>query len=117
MPRRAGRGLLGVVIPLVIVACAAAPHSSDVPSSGATAKKPAAAPATDASASYHFMLGYQAELAQDNEKAIQEYRAVLKTDPTSRSVKARLRAERIPASSSTSRIVIRAPSLSGRAGS
>ena len=90
IPRRAGRGLLGVVIPLVIVACAAAPHSSDVPSSGATAKKPAAAPATDASASYHFMLGYQAELAQDNEKAIQEYRAVLKTDPTSRSVKARL---------------------------
>ena len=90
MPRRAGRGLLGVVIPLVIVACAAAPHSSDIPSSGATAKKPAAAPATDASASYHFMLGYQAELAQDNEKAIQEYRAVLKTDPTSRSVKARL---------------------------
>lgn len=90
MPRRAGRGLLGAVILLVIVACAAAPHASDIPPGGAVAKKPAAAPATDASASYHFMLGYQAELAQDNEKAIQEYRAVLKTDPTSRSVKARL---------------------------
>jgi tetratricopeptide (TPR) repeat protein len=90
LPLCAGRGLIGIIIPLVIVACAAAPHSSDVASSGAAAKKPAVAPATDASASYHFMLGYQAELAQDNEKAIQEYRAVLKTDPNSRSVKARL---------------------------
>jgi tetratricopeptide (TPR) repeat protein len=90
LPLCAGRGLIGIIIPLVIVACAAAPHSSDVASSGAAAKKPVAAPATDASASYHFMLGYQAELAQDNDKAIQEYRAVLKTDPNSRSVKARL---------------------------
>lgn len=90
LPLCAGRGLIGIIIPLVIVACAAAPHSSDVAGSGVAVKKPAAAPATDASASYHFMLGYQAELAQDNEKAIQEYRAVLKTDPNSRSVKARL---------------------------
>jgi len=90
LPLCAGRGLIGIIIPLVIVACAAAPHSSDVADSGMAVKKPAAAPATDASASYHFMLGYQAELAQDNEKAIQEYRAVLKTDPNSRSVKARL---------------------------
>jgi tetratricopeptide (TPR) repeat protein len=36
------------------------------------------------------MLGYQAELAQDMDRAIQEYQAALKTDPTSQSVKARL---------------------------
>ncbi len=45
---------------------------------------------TDASAAYHFMLGYQAELAQDNDRAIKEYQAALKTDPSSQSVKARL---------------------------
>lgn len=78
------------LIPLVIAACAAAPHSPETVSHGAAQNKQAVAPTTDASASYHFMLGYQAELAQDNDKAIQEYRAVLKTDPKSRSVKARL---------------------------
>ncbi|MEK7868723.1 MAG: hypothetical protein AAB271_00200, partial [Nitrospirota bacterium] len=81
---------MGILIPLVVVACAAAPHPQETVSAGAAPKKPAVAPAADASASYHFMLGYQAELAQDNDKAIQEYRAVLKTDPNSRSVKARL---------------------------
>jgi tetratricopeptide (TPR) repeat protein len=45
---------------------------------------------TDAAASYHFMLGYQAELAQDMDRAIQEYQAALKADPASHSVKARL---------------------------
>jgi tetratricopeptide (TPR) repeat protein len=36
------------------------------------------------------MLGYQAELAQDHDRAIKEYQAALKTDPASSSVKARL---------------------------
>ena len=45
---------------------------------------------TDAAAAYHFMLGYQAELAQDSDRAIKEYQAALRTDPTSHSVKARL---------------------------
>ena len=44
----------------------------------------------DAAASYHFMLGYQAELGQDMDRAIQEYQAALKADPSSQSVKARL---------------------------
>lgn len=90
VPLCAGRGLLGILIPLVIVACAAAPHPQDVATTGEASKRPAVAPIADASSSYHFMLGYQAELAQDNEKAIQEYRTVLTTDPNSRSVKARL---------------------------
>ncbi|MGH7147282.1 MAG: tetratricopeptide repeat protein, partial [Nitrospiraceae bacterium] len=45
---------------------------------------------SDAAASYHFMLGYQAELGQDMDRAIQEYQAALKADPASQSVKARL---------------------------
>ncbi len=44
----------------------------------------------DAAASYHFMLGYQAELAQDWIVRSQEYQAALKADPASQSVKARL---------------------------
>ena len=36
------------------------------------------------------MMGYQAELAQDTEAALREYRAALKADPASREVKARL---------------------------
>ncbi|HZH48522.1 MAG TPA: tetratricopeptide repeat protein [Nitrospira sp.] len=45
---------------------------------------------TDASAAYHFMLGYQAELAQNSELALKEYQAALKADPMAQSVKARL---------------------------
>jgi len=44
----------------------------------------------DASAAYHFMLGYQAEMAQDTDRALAEYHAALKTDPSSPSVKVRL---------------------------
>ena len=44
----------------------------------------------DAAASYHFMLGYQAEMAQNTDRAIEEYHAALKTDPASQIVKARL---------------------------
>ncbi|HSF67537.1 MAG TPA: tetratricopeptide repeat protein [Nitrospiraceae bacterium] len=44
----------------------------------------------DAAASYHFMLGYQAEMAQNTDRAIEEYQTALKTDPASQIVKARL---------------------------
>ena len=44
----------------------------------------------DASAAFHFMLGYQAELSQNTEQALKEYQAALKADPTAQSVKARL---------------------------
>ena len=59
----------------------------------ASADKPKTTPPIhppDATAAYHFMLGYQAELAQDMDRAIQEYQAALKADPASQSVKARL---------------------------
>lgn len=82
-----GNRLFAPLIPLVIVACAAAPHPAEP---AAPTEKRNAAVSPDASATYHFMLGYQAELAQETEKAIAEYRAALKTDPTSVAVKARL---------------------------
>ena len=80
-----------VLISLAVVACAAVPQTPD--KMAAPAGMPKATPSIhppDAAASYHFMLGYQAELAQDMDRAIQEYQAALKADPASQSVKARL---------------------------
>ena len=72
-------------------ACAAAPVPVEQPIKAVehTKSTPVARP-TDASATYHFMLGYQAELAQNSEQALKEYEAALKADPTAQSVKARL---------------------------
>ncbi|MEK7235922.1 MAG: tetratricopeptide repeat protein [Nitrospirota bacterium] len=85
------KGVLYALIPLALVACAAAPQAPGGRLTLASAAKvtPAIHP-PDAAASYHFMLGYQAELVQDMDRAIQEYQAALKTDPTSHAVKARL---------------------------
>jgi tetratricopeptide (TPR) repeat protein len=75
----------------MVVACAATPETPErVPAPVSTPKAAPSIHPSDAAASYHFMLGYQAELAQDMDRAIQEYQAALKTDPTSQSVKARL---------------------------
>ena len=76
---------------MVVVACAAAPQMPErVLSPAGTPKAPSSVHPPDAAASYHFMLGYQAELAQDMDRAIQEYQAALKADPASQSVKARM---------------------------
>jgi tetratricopeptide (TPR) repeat protein len=45
---------------------------------------------SDSRASYHFLLGYQAELDQETELAIKEYQLALQTDPASNYLKARL---------------------------
>jgi len=76
---------------LVVVACATAPQTPEkvLASAGSPKAMPLVHP-SDAAASYHFMLGYQAELAQDIDRAIKEYQAALKADPASQSVKARL---------------------------
>jgi len=80
-----------LLISLTVVACAAAPQPPErVLTSAGTPKAAPSNHPLDAAASYHFMLGYQAELAQDMDRAIQEYQAALKTDPASQSVKARL---------------------------
>jgi len=84
-------GMYGAVLSFTIVACAATPavrHSMD-PSS--TIEKPKhTIHHPDAAATYHFMLGYQAELAQDLDTALREYRTALQSDPASHDVKARM---------------------------
>jgi tetratricopeptide (TPR) repeat protein len=84
-------GACSVVTPVIIMACAATPHAqeSSVPSAR-SAKAQAAAPTPDSAATYHFMLGYQAELAHDIDTAVREYRAALTADSASYEVKARL---------------------------
>lgn len=83
-------GVLAALIPTIIMACAASPHPQEAASPVSAPAKTPVAPTPDASATYHFMMGYQAELAQDTEGALREYGAALKADPTSREVKARL---------------------------
>jgi tetratricopeptide (TPR) repeat protein len=90
---RSLRGLCGLLSLSVLLACAAPPRGKLARSAeAAETPKPAAAAVrpADPSAAYHFMLGYQAELAQNSELALREYQAALKADPTALSVKARL---------------------------
>ena len=90
---RCVRCACGLVSLSVLLACASPPptkvsrsaEAAEAPTPAASAARPA-----DASAAYHFMLGYQAELAQNSEEALKEYQAALKADPTALSVKARL---------------------------
>ena len=82
--------VLCLVISLMGVACAASLQTPEIFAPAGTPTAPPTIPPPDAAASYHFMLGYQAELAQDMDRAIQEYQAALKADPASHSVKARL---------------------------
>ena len=72
------------------MACATAPQSQGPASALPTAVKQSGAPPPDSAATYHFMLGYQAELVQDSDRALREYRAALKADPSARAVKARM---------------------------
>jgi tetratricopeptide (TPR) repeat protein len=91
-----GRSLrcLGGLVSLSVLLACASPQPTRLARSAEAAEppKPAAAAArpADPSAAYHFMLGYQAELAQNSEQALKEYQAALKADPTALSVKARL---------------------------
>src|SRR5687768_8425606 len=50
----------------------------------------AISPMSDSRASYHFLIGYQAELEQETERAIKEYQLALQTDASSNYLKARL---------------------------
>jgi len=84
-------GTLGVVLSFTIVACAAAPYVKEAPASSVVSAKPKrVASHPDSAATYHFMLGYQAELVQDSDTALREYRTALQTDPNSSDVKSRM---------------------------
>jgi tetratricopeptide (TPR) repeat protein len=94
MRQRAVRSVVGsLAIACAVMACAASPRAqeSQLLSEESTPRQAAASPPNSA-ATYHFMLGYQAELAQDIETALREYRATIEADPTSRDAKARLAA-------------------------
>ena len=65
-----------LLIPLLVVSCAAVPESVPLPSP----------------AYYHFLQGYLAELANDVPKAVAEYRAALQFDPKSAFLRVRLAA-------------------------
>ncbi|MGZ8382550.1 MAG: tetratricopeptide repeat protein [Nitrospira sp.] len=74
-------------------ACQSTPPSRTVPPAiPAVASVPSRAisPLSDSRASYHFLLGYQAELEQETEQAIKEYQLALQTDASSNYLKARL---------------------------
>lgn len=74
-------------------ACQSTPPSRTVPSAiptVASVPSRAISPLSDSRASYHFLLGYQAELEQETEQAIKEYQLALQTDASSNYLKARL---------------------------
>ena len=85
--------VLFAALSCVTAACQSAPPARPAPSvAPATAPTvPRVAPSSsDSRASYHFLLGYQAELEQETEQAIKEYQLALQTDPSSNYLKARL---------------------------
>jgi tetratricopeptide (TPR) repeat protein len=86
--------VLGLAIVMSItVACNGGPATKGIPPTIPTLK-PAPPrvlpPSADSRASYHFMLGYQAELDQEPERALKEYQAALQIDPASNYLKSRL---------------------------
>ncbi len=81
------------VLSCFVSGCQSTPPSQTVPpASPAVASVPSRAisPLSDSRASYHFLLGYQAELEQETERAIKEYQLALQTDTSSNYLKARL---------------------------
>lgn len=77
----------------LVTACHTATPSRPVPpvTPSAVPVPPRATPSlSDSRASYHFLLGYQAELEQETERAIKEYQSALQTDGSSHYLKARL---------------------------
>lgn len=83
---------------LAALSCVTAACQTTPPARPAAPVAPAAASAvprvvpssSDSRASFHFLLGYQAELDQETELAIKEYQLALQTDPSSNYLKARL---------------------------
>ena len=65
------------------------PYGSTRASGGRAGTSSRDSPLSDSRASYHFLLGYQAELDQETEQAIKEYQLALQTDASSNYLKAR----------------------------
>ncbi|MGQ0810145.1 MAG: tetratricopeptide repeat protein, partial [Nitrospiraceae bacterium] len=87
------RVLGAAVVSLTIAACVTTPRAEQSPPPiHESVPLVRVASTSDSRSSYHFMLGYQAEIGQDIERAIHEYQAALRTDPTSSFLKSRLAA-------------------------
>lgn len=86
--------MLSVIACVVLLQACGTPSRSTPPPAVASVVAPPpvkpALPQSDSRASYHFMLGYQAEMDQDTERAIKEYQMALQHDPASDFLKARL---------------------------
>ncbi len=97
-PARGALRVRATVVLLASLSCVTAACQTTPPARPAAPVAPAAAPvlprlvspSSDSRASYHFLLGYQAELDQETEQAIKEYQLALQTDPSSNYLKARL---------------------------
>lgn len=89
---------VSTALPLTIVLSTIASCSTVPPieTRVASTSQPTHAPSTpaplpkDSRAYYHFLLGYEAELNQDTERAIREYQLALRSDPSSIYIKSRL---------------------------
>ena len=79
-----------VLISFAVAACAAAPPPQESAIALPSVSEDQVVSSPDSDATFHFMLGYQAELAQDGETALREYTAALKADPTSADIQGRL---------------------------
>src|SRR5262249_60594619 len=83
-----------LVIPLIVVSCTSIPQAGTGSASSASSPQ-GPPPPSDPQAYYHFMLGHQAELAQDFERAIREYQAAYRSDPSSIYLQTRLAGVRV----------------------
>ena len=82
-----------LAVPAVLASCASTPQlgeASDQAAGTPEARRTTAVPPTHPLAYDHFLLGYQAELDKDSERAIEEYLHALRRDPTSVFLKSRL---------------------------
>jgi len=82
-----------VLVLLIVVSCATVPQAETAVRQASTQVHAAPPPAKlplDSKAYYHFLRGYEAEMNQETERAIQEYTLALRGDPSSVFLKARL---------------------------
>jgi tetratricopeptide (TPR) repeat protein len=84
-----------LLVPSIVISCATVPQAGTEPAqrhvnAPAQQTPPKPTPPSDPRAYYHFILGYQAELERETDRAVREYQAALRGDPSSVFLKTRL---------------------------
>jgi tetratricopeptide (TPR) repeat protein len=84
-----------LLVPSIVISCATVPQAGTEPAqrhvnAPAQQMPPKPTPPSDPRAYYHFILGYQAELERETDRAVREYQAALRGDPSSVFLKTRL---------------------------